>query len=128
MKKFSYFLDIFKKDKLIKKIITNSSYLLSSNVLSMGLSIIQSILAGRLLGVANFGIIGTIIAFATTLNRIFSFRMNELVVKYFGESLARDEKDRAAAVVKAAGFGGHHHSGKYPDRNSHWHSTSPQPI
>ena len=105
MKKLSYYLEIFKNDKIIKKIITNSGYLLSSNVLSMGLSILQSILAGRLLGVANFGVIGTITAFATTLNRIFSFRMNELVVKYFGESLARDEKDRAAAVVKAAGFG-----------------------
>lgn len=105
MKKFLYYLDTFKNDRLIKKIVTNSSYLLSSNILSMGLSVIQSILAGRLLGVANFGVIGTITAFATTLNRVFSFRMNELVVKYFGESLALNQKERAAAVIRAAAAG-----------------------
>ncbi len=41
--------EIFKSDKLLQKIMANSGYLLSSNVLSMGLSVIQSILAGRLL-------------------------------------------------------------------------------
>jgi len=94
-----------RKDKLLQKIIQNSGYLLSSNVLGMGLSIAQSILAGRLLGVSGFGVIGTITVFATTLNKIFSFRMNELVVKYFGEAVAHKEKDKAAAIVKAAGIG-----------------------
>jgi len=94
-----------RKDKLLQKIIRNSGYLLSSNVLGMGLSIAQSILAGRLLGVSGFGVIGTITVFATTLNKIFSFRMNELVVKYFGEAVAHKEKDKAAAIVKAAGIG-----------------------
>ncbi len=95
----------FKNDKLLQKIVRNSGYLLSSNVLSMGLSIIQSILAGRLLGVYGFGIIGTITAFASTLNRLFSFRMNELVVKYFGEADTRGQHERAQAVVKAAALG-----------------------
>ncbi len=94
-----------KNDKLLQKIIRNAGYLLSSNVLRMGLSIVQSIFAGRLLGVAGFGVIGTITVFATTLNKIFSFRMNELVVKYFGEAVAHEEKGKAAAIVKAAGIG-----------------------
>jgi O-antigen/teichoic acid export membrane protein len=94
-----------KNDKLLQKVIRNAGYLLSSNVLRMGLSIVQSIFAGRLLGVAGFGVIGTITVFATTLNKIFSFRMNELVVKYFGEAVACEEKDKAAAIVKAAGVG-----------------------
>jgi O-antigen/teichoic acid export membrane protein len=102
---FSSMWNAIKKDKLLQKVIRNSSYLLSSNVLSMGLSVIQSILAGRLLGVAGVGVIGTITVFATTLNKIFSFRMNELVVKYFGEAIAHEEKEKAAAVVKAAGIG-----------------------
>ncbi len=97
--------DILKKDKLLQKVLTNTSYLLSSNVLSMGLSMVQSILAGRLLGVAGFGVIGTITAFASTLNRIFSFRMNELVVKYYGEASSRKENERASAVIKAAALG-----------------------
>jgi len=101
----SFFLNCWhtlKSDKLLQKILKNSGYLLSSNVLSMGLSVVQSILAGRLLGVAGFGIIGTITAFASTLNRLFSFRMNELVVKYYGEADACSQTQRAAALVKAA--------------------------
>ena len=105
MKLISKLWNILKNDKLLQKVIRNASYLLSSNVLSMAFSVIQSILAGRLLGVAGFGVIGTITVFATTLNKIFSFRMNELVVKYLGEALAQDEKEKAAAVVKAAGLG-----------------------
>lgn len=105
MKFLSRWWKILKNDKLLQRVIRNTSYLLSGNVLSMGLSVFQSILAGRLLGVAGFGVIGTITVFATTLNKIFSFRMNELVVKYFGEAIAGNEKDKAAAIVKAAGFG-----------------------
>jgi O-antigen/teichoic acid export membrane protein len=97
--------DTFKSDKLLQRILANSGYLLSSNVLSMGLSVIQSILAGRLLGVAGFGVIGTITAFASTLNRLFSFRMNELVVKYFGNARAEKQPERAGAVIKAAALG-----------------------
>jgi len=105
MKFLARWWNILRKDKLLQKVIFNTGYLLSSNVLSMGLSIFQSILAGRLLGVAGFGLIGTVTVFATTLNKIFSFRMNELVVKYFGEAIASDNKEKASAVVKAAGIG-----------------------
>lgn len=105
MSLFSSMWNNLKTDKLLQKVIRNAGYLLSSNVLSMGLSIVQSIFAGRLLGVANFGVIGTITVFATTLNKIFSFRMNELVVKYFGEAVVHQEKEKAAAIVKVAGLG-----------------------
>ncbi len=105
MKFFTELWDTFRKDKLLQKVLKNSGYLLSSNVLSMGLSIIQSILAGRLLGVAGFGVIATITAFASTLNRLFSFRMNELVVKYLGDATAQNQRERAGAVIKAAALG-----------------------
>lgn len=105
MNPFQSLWDTFRNDKLLKNVVKNSGYLLSSNVVSMGLSVIQSILAGRLLGVAGFGVIGTITAFASTLNRLFSFRMNELVVKYFGSAITQDQPERAAAVIKAAGLG-----------------------
>jgi O-antigen/teichoic acid export membrane protein len=95
----------FINDQLLRKVVKNASYLLSSNVASMGLSMVQSILAGRLLGVAGFGVIGTITALASTLNRLFSFRMNELVVKYFGDATTHGQNERAAAIIKAAGVG-----------------------
>jgi O-antigen/teichoic acid export membrane protein len=102
---FSSLWNTFKNDKLLQKIIKNTSYLLSSNVASMGLALLQSILAGRLLGVEGFGVIATITAFASMINRLFSFRMNELVVKYFGEATLQNMRERAAAVVKAAALG-----------------------
>jgi O-antigen/teichoic acid export membrane protein len=102
---FSSFWNTFKNDKLLQKIVKNTGYLLSSNVASMGLALLQSILAGRLLGVAGFGVIATITAFASMINRLFSFRMNELVVKYFGEATLQNNSERASAVVKAAALG-----------------------
>ena len=105
MKFLSSLWGTFINDKLLQRVVKNTGYLLSSNVASMGLSMLQSILAGRLLGVAGFGVIGTITAFATMLNRLFSFRMNELVVKYFGEASLQNDKERAAAVIKASVLG-----------------------
>src|SRR4030042_4016008 len=104
MKFLSPLWNTFTNDKLLQKIVKNTGYLLSSNVASMGLSLAQSILAARLRGVAGFGVIATITAFASMLNRLFSFRMNELVVKYFGEATLQQKPERAAAVVKAALF------------------------
>jgi len=105
MKFFQSAWSTFRNDKLLQKVIKNSGYLLSSNMLGMGLSVVQSVLVGRLLGVAGFGVIGTITAFASTLNRLFSFRMNELVVKYYGSAVMQNQTERAAAVVKAAALG-----------------------
>ena len=92
---------ILKTDKLLQKILANSGYLLSSNVLSMGLSMSsKASWPGACWAWPVFGVVGTITAFASTLNRLFSFRMNELVVKYFGEARSHNQPERAAAVVK----------------------------
>ena len=93
---------ILKQDKLLGRIIKNTSYLFSSNSISIGLSMVQSILAGRLLGVESFGVLGTITVFASTINRLFSFRMGELIVKYLGDYLPKNKKNESAALVKAA--------------------------
>lgn len=68
----------------------------------MFLSLVQSSFAAHLLGAKGLGILGAITAFASTVNRLFSFRMGELVVKYLSEYLANNQRDRAAAVVKIA--------------------------
>jgi O-antigen/teichoic acid export membrane protein len=92
----------WKSDRLMSRIIRNSSYLFSSNTAAMALGVVQSIFAARLLGVAGFGMLGTVTVFAATINRLFSFRMGELVVKYMGADLAAERRERAAAVVKVA--------------------------
>lgn len=90
---------IWHQDNLLRKIVRNSSYLFIGNAMS---TMLQSILSGRLLGILGFGILGAAIEFATNVNRLFSFRMGEIVVKYMGQFLAEGRRDRAAAVFKAA--------------------------
>lgn len=98
------FLLKIKDDPLFARVLRSSSVLFRHNTLSLGLSILQGVLAARLLGPAGFGLIGVVLAFASTVNSIFSFRMSELVVRYGGEYLGRGEKEKAAGVIKAAGL------------------------
>jgi O-antigen/teichoic acid export membrane protein len=42
--------------------------------------------------------------FASNVNRLLSFRMSEVVVKYMGEALAQNNRERAAALVKGIGL------------------------
>ncbi len=95
-------LDQWSEDHLLRKVVRNSSYLFSSNSISMVLTFLQGLLAAALLGVANYGTLGLIISFASNVNRLLSFRMNELVIKYGGQYLAEGKKDQAAVTIKAA--------------------------
>lgn len=94
----------FTQDPLFTKTINTSGKLLSSNTIALGLSVIQGIMATRLLGPAGFGLIGVVMAFASTVNSIFSFRMSELVVRYGGEYLNKDDKGNASALIKLASY------------------------
>jgi O-antigen/teichoic acid export membrane protein len=92
----------WKADVLMQKVIRNTGYLFSSNTIAMLLGSAQGILAAVFLGPSGYGTLGMVITLATSLNRLFSFRMGELVVKYSGQDLAIGNRQRAAAVVKAA--------------------------
>ncbi len=87
---------------LMQRVIRNSGYLFTGSTLSAALSMIQGILAARLLGVESFGVLGIITVFVSVINRLTSFRMAELVVNYVGEFSEKGEKKRAAAAFKTA--------------------------
>ena len=91
-------------DPLIRRVLRNSSYLFSSNTISSGLGIVQGILVIRLLGDSGFGLLIVVMDFASNVNRLLSFRMSEVTVRYFGEALAQDDKQRAAALVRGIGL------------------------
>jgi O-antigen/teichoic acid export membrane protein len=92
----------WKENPILRKLARNFGYLFSSNMISAGLSMLQGIFSARLLGVAGFGTLGTITIFVTVINKITSFRMGELVIKYVGEFNENNDQPRAAAVYKAA--------------------------
>ena len=87
---------------LIRRIVTNSGYLFSATGISAVMSMLQGILAARLLGPAMFGVLGSITTFTSTVNRFASFRMDELVVRYVGHYQEHGDSARAAAVFKGA--------------------------
>jgi len=91
------------EDPLIRRVLRNSSYLFSSNTVSAALGFVQGIFVVRLLGIEKFGLLTAIMLFASNVNRLLSFRMSEVVVKYMGEALAQENKERAAAIAKWIG-------------------------
>ncbi|MEW6400349.1 MAG: oligosaccharide flippase family protein [Chloroflexota bacterium] len=95
-------ISVWREDQLIGRVIRSSNVLFSSNTISLGLSVVQSVLAARLLGPSGFGLLAIVMSYVSTLNGLLSFRMSELVVRYGGEYIEKKENDRAAALVKAA--------------------------
>lgn len=91
-------------DPLLQRVVRNSSYLFSSNTISAVLNVLQGIFIVRLLGDSGFGLLTIIMDFASNTNRLLSFRMSEVVVKYTSEALAQNDKGRAAAIVKGVGL------------------------
>ncbi len=95
----------WRQDPRFVRVLRNSGYLFSSNTVSAALGFVQGILAVRLLGVDGYGLVaGTILVFASNVNRLLSFRMSEVLVKYADEALAQNDRPRAAALVKGIGL------------------------
>ena len=91
-------------DILLRRVLKNSGYLFSSNAVSSALGVLQGILVIRLLGDVGYSLLVIIMDFPSNVNRLLSFRMSEVTVKYVGEALAQDDKQRAAALVKGIGL------------------------
>ena len=91
-------------NELIQRVAKNSGYLFSATGFAAVLSMVQSIFVVRLLGVTDFGILGTITLFTSVVNKFASFRMSELVIKYVGEYTVEGNEEKAAAVFKSAGI------------------------
>jgi len=102
MKRVALLWQTWKEDSLLRTVVRNTGYLFSSNTLSLGLSLYQGLLAALLLGPEQYGLLGMVIVFVSNVNRLLSFRMGELVVKYAGEAVALERKDEAGSIIKLA--------------------------
>ena len=92
-------------DPLLQRVLRNSGYLFSSSAITAVLSAVQIYFVVRLLSPEEYGLVFAIImVFVSGVNRLLSFRMSEVVVKYVGEALAQEERERAAALVKGIGL------------------------
>lgn len=94
----------WKQDKSLGEVIKNTGYMVTSNTASTGLTFVQGMLAAIILGPVEYGLLGMVVSFASNVNRLLSFRMGELVVKFGGEYLEKNEIKKAAALIKFAGL------------------------
>ncbi len=85
-------------DRLLRRVLRNSSYLFAGNMISA----VMGIVTANLLGAMGFGILGVITGFVSDVNRLLSFRMSDVVVRYIGEALEQKNNEKAAALFKAA--------------------------
>jgi len=81
----------WKQDKSLGEVIKNTGYMVTSNTASTGLTFVQGMLAAIILGPIEYGLLGMVVSFASNVNRLLSFRMGELVVKFGGEYLDKKE-------------------------------------
>jgi O-antigen/teichoic acid export membrane protein len=95
------YLRVFDTD-FMRRIVRNSSYLVSATVFAAGLGFFQNAFQARLLEAGGLGLLAAIATFANALNRLTSFRINELVVRYVRLYQERGQKEHAAAVFKLA--------------------------
>jgi O-antigen/teichoic acid export membrane protein len=89
-------------DKLLRGVLKNSSFLFSSNTVTAALGIVNSIFATRLLGVEGLGLVTIVQTFVTNVNRLLSFRMSEVVVKYLGQVLATGQSESMEQTSESA--------------------------
>jgi O-antigen/teichoic acid export membrane protein len=94
----------WRQDRVLGNVIKNSGYLFSSNTIGMALSALQTFLTALLLGPTFLGAMGMITTYASSINRLLSFRMSEVVIKNAGQEIARDHKQEASAIIKVAGI------------------------
>ncbi|HZW02587.1 MAG TPA: lipopolysaccharide biosynthesis protein [Anaerolineaceae bacterium] len=90
----------WRQDPLLKTVAKNTGYLFSGTAVSTLLTTGETLLVTLLLGVSEYGVLGMIFSFTSNINRLLSFRMGEMVVKYAGQYLATEQREQSAAVIK----------------------------
>jgi O-antigen/teichoic acid export membrane protein len=81
-------------------LLRHSGWVLGGNTTSAGLSFVHAVIAARVLGVHDFGVLGLILLYADTVNQFFESRVWEATIRYVGKFRAEGDPVRAAGVVK----------------------------
>ncbi|MGH2582007.1 MAG: lipopolysaccharide biosynthesis protein, partial [Anaerolineales bacterium] len=88
--------------EFLRRIVRNSSYLVSATVITAGIGMVQGAFQARALEAAGYGLLAVMATFTNVINRFTAFRIDELVVKFVRLYEERRQRDRAAAVYKLA--------------------------
>jgi len=88
--------------EFMRRILRNSSYLVSATVITAAIGFVQNYFQFRVLLVPGIGLLAAMAAFTNVINRFTAFRIDELVIKYVRLYVERKEPQKAAAVYKLA--------------------------
>lgn len=88
------------RDNPLAPILKNSGYLVTSNVVTGLLALVQGILVARMLGAEEYGKLAIVMAVVSTINALTSSRLGEFIVKYLTEALEQGNIHRSAAIIK----------------------------
>lgn len=84
----------------ILHVLKNASSLLLGNVAGLLFSLAHNVMAARMLGTHQFGLLALILAYAITINQIFESRVWEAAIKYVSQFLEEGKRLQATAMLK----------------------------
>lgn len=87
-------------DPVYRKVLSNSSWLLSSNTLTTILISVQGIIVARVLGAEQYGILALITGYTTYVNHFVDSRVWEAAIKFVIQYREQGEFAKATATVK----------------------------
>lgn len=87
-------------DAQFRHLARNSIWSLATTAVVAGVLLAETVLLARHLGPISFGVYVLVIAYPEAVQLLLDFRTRETMTRYLGGFLARDEKERAVAVVK----------------------------
>ncbi|HXF63695.1 MAG TPA: flippase [Caldilineaceae bacterium] len=88
------------RDQLFRRLLQNSGWLLSANVVTMGIALVQSVLLARVLGVEDYGAYTLITTYTFAVSQFADSRVWETVIKYVTHFNEQGSPERATATVK----------------------------
>lgn len=87
-------------DRSLRRLVSNSSWTAGAAGVVAVAGIGETILLARYLTPSELGLLFLIFAYPEAVQQLLDFRTRDAVTRYLGEFLARDDRERAAALIK----------------------------
>ncbi len=84
----------------LKRIIRNTGWLFSAQVVAAVLAFLQGVILTRALGVESFGVFALVMAFVLLVIQIFDSRIWEPIIKFIPQFREQGEDERAVATIQ----------------------------
>jgi O-antigen/teichoic acid export membrane protein len=88
------------RDELINRLIRNTGYLLSGNLVAAALGLVALALTARALGPAQLGLLALIEAYARLVDRLIRLEPWQALIKYGADALERDRREDFRDLLK----------------------------